>query len=325
MPLILTGCICLAYAQDTPSDLKATASLGEEELLMGKLMPLTVDVYMPSDSADIKFPLLEKAQSERKKFVTLGNDSVELLVKYTKMVDHVSGQPVMRYNLAIQSFDSGKYKIPELDFVVNGKTVKTNPLELKVIPVKAKADDQLDDFSDIVEPFEIMPADLEEELKMEEDSNVLLWCILGGSLLLLGIFVYYYLRYKKTGSLLRKPLPPYRYALNRLEKLRKENLPQKGKTKEYYTKLTEILRLYLNKQFGIKTFEKTSSEILSQIAADEKISNYETTLSNIFETADFVKFAKVNPSEIENNKCMERSVEFVENSHPEETEKGGEK
>ena len=296
---------------------QAVATLADDELLMGKTMPLRVVITLPADTSRVEFPLLQEALRQNKKYVSFVNDTIELLTKFSRAIENEGNGYAMRYDLTVQAFDSGRYEIPALDFLVDGKQIRSNPVSLSVIPVKVKADDKLDDFSSVAEPFEINPYPEE----MEEGAAALIWWIIAAAvLLLLGALAFFLFRRNGKFSLLPKAPAPYQVALDRLRKLRKQNLPQKGKTKEYYTRLTDILIYYLKKQFGIKTYEKTSTEILSQIEGDERLDDYLGVLKSIFETADFVKFAKVNPSEVENTRCLNDAYRFVEVSHPAETE-----
>ena len=293
---------------------QAVASLENDELLMGKTMKLTISVPVPNDTSKVEFPLLQQAVNARSKFVPLLNDSVEVLTSYTKTLEQQNNKDWVKYNMQIQAFDSGRYELPPFDFIVDGKKISSNRVSLNVIPVKAKADDQIEPFEEIVDPFELNPNP--EEMK---EPAGFLWWLIPVAILLLAFIVFLFIRYKKTGSLslLAKPLPPYAIALNKLRKLQAQNLPQKGKTKEYYTKLTDILRSYINRQFRLKTFEKTSNEILREIKEDERLSRFEGVIKSILETADFVKFAKVEPSVIENSRCLTDAERFIEASHPE--------
>lgn len=329
--LVISLCVFLCSAKAFPENISpqefkssAKASVSEPELLMGKTMPLTVTVSLPNDSAIVEFPILKEAARKNLKYVPLLNDSVELLVNCRTTLEKQGETMVMRYDMSLQSFDSGTYVLPPFDLTVNGVKVSTNPVKLSVLPVKVKADDKLDDFSNIAEPFDIMPDDVKDSLELEEASNALLWWLIAAAIAVLVLMVFLLIRYRKTGSiLLRKPLPPFIVALNKLKKLEQQKLLEKGKTKEYYTRLSDIVRIYLNRQFGIKTLEKTTTEILDSMAALPELAAYEEAVKRIFETSDFVKFAKVNPSETENRMCLETAEKFIENSHP--TEEGGKK
>lgn len=319
-------CLLTAFpAKSEPIVGEPTATLEDHEMLMGNLMKLTIAVPVENDSMKVEFPMLQEAQAQKRKYVPLLNDTVELLVKHTQSITDNEGRLYRQYNLQIQAFDSGRYELPPFELIVGGTPVKTNQVELSVIPVKAKADDKIDDFTGVSEPFEVNPNPDE----LEEESSPLLWWLTVAALILLVIIAYLYSHYRKTGRILphRKPVPIYQQALRKLRKLQEQNLPQKGKTKEYYTRLTNILRTYIYRQFGIKTIEKTTTEILYDIRNNESLAQYEGILKSIFETADFVKFAKVNPSVVENGRCLSDAERFVEASHPaeEQKEKGGDK
>lgn len=305
---------------------QATATLADNELLMGNIGKLEVLVPLPNDSAQVEFPLLSRAKSQKLEYVGLINDSIELRVAHKKALEKNNGKYFMRYDLAIQAFDSGRYKLPSLEFIVAGENVKTNPLDLSVLPVKVKSTDKLDDFTSVSEPFELYP---DSDQLEEEEAAGLTWLWISIVIVLL-ILLGSYLFFRKKGGIFkfRAPLSPYEQAIDKLNKLEKQHLPERGRTKEYYTRLSEILRTYLKRQFEIKTFEKTSSEILMQVSLDEQLSKYENVLKSIFETSDFVKFAKVNPSETENKRCIQEALRFIEASHPQEIndqKKGGNK
>lgn len=304
---------------------QAIATLPEKELLMGSTTKLDVEVTLPSDTSRVEFPLLKTAEVDKKKFISFVNDSIEMLVDHKKTLLTEGDRYAIRYELTIQAFDSGRYEIPSFEFIVAGQKVLSNPVEIDVIPVKVKADDKIDDFTGVALPFELNP---NPEEMLEADSAVLIWWIIGVAVLLL-LAITGYIFYRRNGRLFpsAKTLQPYEIALERLGKIETQKLPERGRTKEYYTRLTDVLRVYLKKQFNIRTSEKTSAEILSQIASNKEILNYEGILKSIFDTADFVKFAKVNPSVEENSRCMREAVKFVRDSHPKTTEteeKGGE-
>lgn len=295
---------------------QAVATLDDDQLLMGKKGRLEIEVPMPNDTSHVEFPLLQEALAQKKKYVSFLNDTVEILVAHSRALDVKDDRYYIRYDLSVQAFDSGRYEIPAMEFIVDGEKMKSNPVTLEVLPVKVKADDKLDDFSDVAAPFEVNP----NQDELEEDAAAFIWWIIA-AVILIALGSVGFLMYRKNGRIFPtgKPQAPYQVALEKLHKLRNQNLPERGRTKDYYTRLTDILRGYLRKQFDIRTLEKTSAEILTQVASNEAISRYEGLLREIFETADFVKFAKVNTSEVENSKCMKEAVGFVEASRPDET------
>ena len=312
--LVIAGIAASAF----PTGSQAVSRIDEKELLMGQTATITIEVPVPSDSASVEFPLMREARLQKKKYVALLNDTIEVLTDYKQSLTNRGERNYVNYSLTVQAFDSGTYKIPPFEFLVNGQPVKSDTLSLTVLPVKVTKDDPIDDFSELAQPFEDIPNPKELE---EEAASTIIWWLIAAAALFLVIIAVIIIRWRKTGALFSivKPQPPYAVALRKLRKLQEQNLPQKGKTKEYYTRLTDILRTYLRRQFGIKTLEKSTSEILRAVEENEKVSAYSGALKSIFETADFVKFAKVNPSVVENGRCLTEAERFVEASRPQET------
>lgn len=306
------------------AQMNVQASIEPETLLMGNVAALKVTVDVPGEKEKVRFPLLETLKGNR--FVPIAEDKVELLPEYTvdTLVDGVGRK--IRYNLSVQAFDSGKYVIPKFELLVGSDTLRSNALTLNVIPVKVKADDKLDAFSDPMAPFEVKFKDNADETgdKIKNHLRDFWWIYLLG-IALACICFYLYQRYKETGSILPvKHITPYESAMKRLANLKKKALWQNGKTKEYYSRLVDILRFYLRDQFGINAMEMTSRQILKAIYANTDLKNHAEDLKPVLDTADFVKFAKENPLADVNEDVFRRVSSFIEETHPvEEPENKG--
>jgi len=118
------------------------------------------------------------------------------------------------------------------------------------------------------------------------------------------------------------PLPPHVAALNELELLRKKELWQVGRIKEYHTELTDILRHYLQERFAIDSFEMTSGQTLDayEESCHGRNESYEL-LRQVLRSADMVKFAKAEPQGYEHDLSMKNAKAFVESTTPEPQEK----
>ena len=103
---------------------------------------------------------------------------------------------------------------------------------------------------------------------------------------------------------------PHQRALDNLEQLRQRQLWQAGKTKEYHTELTDIVRLFIEESTGIRATEMTSDETVTALEGSQwKIVC--AALRDIFTTADLVKFAKSEPLPHEHDRSMNEAVDFV--------------
>lgn len=216
--------------------------------------------------------------------------------------------------LKITTFDTGDVVINPIFFYAPDSTLIATAdsfrIHVSTIPV------------DTTKAFMDIQDTLNEHLRF---SELLPWLLLAlGTLLVVGFGLFVYFRRKKNkpvfALLKAKVLPPHEVAMQSLGKLKEKRLWQQGLVKDYYSELTDILRLYISKRFAIDAMEMLSSEILQQL---EPISESKSDLSNmndLLTTADLVKFAKANPLPNENDLYLSIAVNFVQNTKVEATQ-----
>lgn len=113
-------------------------------------------------------------------------------------------------------------------------------------------------------------------------------------------------------------LPPHEQAIKELDEIKQQKLWQQGRSKEYYTLITDTLRKYIEDRFGISAMEMTSGEILDLIRKNSEAQSVYDNLRQILQLADFVKFAKMNPLPDENDLSMMNAYLFVNQTKVEE-------
>lgn len=106
-------------------------------------------------------------------------------------------------------------------------------------------------------------------------------------------------------------IPPYELAIRKLEELENEKLWQQGNIKEYQSRLTFILREYIEKALSIRALEQTTSETIASLRSMYMEEGRLQDLSNMFNIADLVKFAKGEPAVNIHVEVMEKAKEFV--------------
>jgi len=110
--------------------------------------------------------------------------------------------------------------------------------------------------------------------------------------------------------------PAHVIAFRDLEALKNQKLPENGMVKEYYSRLTEVIRQYMTRQFGIHAMESTTLEILEAFSVQNTGSEeLNKKLENLLMLADLVKFAKEDPTPVENTTHMRSAVGFVEQTY----------
>jgi hypothetical protein len=86
-------------------------------------------------------------------------------------------------------------------------------------------------------------------------------------------------------------IPPAERALADLEELRKSSTVQDGDAEKFSVRVSDIIRVYLEGQWGIDTLDQTTEETLANISETPNASRYREDFSRFFDSCDLVKFA----------------------------------
>ncbi len=299
----------VAFVATSPmakSETEITATLDSAYILMGKQTTLHLEII--GDNAPGSLLLKDKADTLVKEV-----EIIDILPADT--TDLGNNRYQIKQDIIIQSFDSGLYTLPPFVYEVGKDVFKSNDLVLKVLPVPVDTLQTINGYADVIDAnahfFDFLPDFITDNWG---------WILLGLLLIAGAIAAYFILtkRVKITLTPPQKPIPPYQFAMESLSKLREEKLCEKGQEKEYYTRLTDILRIYLERRFGINAMEMTSSQIIATLNDNEQTKQPNRYMKQILEIADFVKFAKVRPLPDDNVKSFNSAVQFVEDTKPEE-------
>lgn len=303
---LLLPLIGLLTAFQVKPQVKLTASLDSASIMMGRVDTLRLIVERDVDRQGV-FPLFHKAVPGG--YVTLLGDTVELGFPRIDTLKCDGKRIAERLVVPVQVFDSGTYTLPPFVYITATDSVSSSQLELTVRPVNVGENDVIADYKDIVAPSD------KSFLDWMPDWLYELWWIWILLILAIAAAIYFGRKYRKTGkfiSLPEKPQPKsWTIALDRLEKLKAKNLWENGMEKEYFTELTDILRDYLFRRFGINAMEMTTNQIMSTLADQTDVKDKRAYVRKILAMADFVKFAKVRPLPSDNVEAFENAVNFV--------------
>lgn len=284
---------------------KITANLDSATLLMGKKTAIHLEIIESSNSGGIIMlapEMLIIPEVEVSDIVTL--DTVNL----------GNGLRQIHHDVIIQSFDSGAYIIPPIKYLVGNDTIKSNELALKVLPVDVSHLETVNPIADVEDYgskwFDFLP-----------DFIIDYWFLILLALIALSAGIYVYVLYKKKQIHMpfRQPTPklsPYEVAINELSSLKEKDLCSSGQEKEYYTILTDILRVYIQDRFGINALEMTTTQINRALSNNPETRSHNNMMRQILEVADFVKFAKVRPMPEDNVRSFNMALQFVEDTKP---------
>jgi hypothetical protein len=277
-------------------DVTVTAAFDTSRIFLGDQINYSVTVEQPSDLILALKPLKD----------TLCKN-IEILsgpVTDTTILNGNRLRSVSRY--LVTSFDSGFYQVPP----VYAEITKDNGIRrfysdyslLEVMRVKIAPPDTTVKIFDIVEPYKA-PVTLGEILPW-----VLLAAAVGALIWGIMILIRKFKKSKKKPEEVINPDPAHVIAFRELEKLKEEQLWQKGEVKLYYSLLTEILRQYLENRYGVYSLEMTTSETLEALLKTGfKKDELYMKLKTILNGSDLVKFAKYRPEPSENEQHFQDS------------------
>ena len=127
-----------------------------------------------------------------------------------------------------------------------------------------------------------------------------------------GVFLFYYLG-KKKNQLPAPPDPAHIRAFEELEQLSREQLLERGIVREYYFRLSEIFRRYIERRFHIPAVERTTEEIMPDILnLQECGSALKAEMREILRYADLVKFARFCPDRNTSDNDYRKVVRVIE-------------
>ena len=281
-------------------DVKVTAAFDTSRIYIGDQIHFSIIVEQPA-GLNLSIPFFKDTLF--KKIEILSGPIIDSSVNKEGRI-----KIVQKY--LVSSFDSGFYQVPpviaELKSESGIKRFFSGYSPLEVMRVKiAPADTTLKIF-DIIKPYRA-PVTLGEILPW-----ILLLAVLGALIWAVIRFIRKRKKSEKGIEVFINPDPAHVIAFRELEKLRDEKLWQNGETKLYYTKLTEILRQYLENRFHVFSLELTTSETLEALVKTgfKKDASY-NQLKTVLTGADLVKFAKYKPEPSENESHFQTSWDFV--------------
>lgn len=297
--LILSIYLYISIISAFSQEVNVTSSFDTSKIFIGDQIKFTITVDQPSDLR-LTLPLFKDTLCK----------NIEILSGPVIDTSSQDGRIKIIGKYLVTSFDSGFYQIPPVFAEMknqNGmKRFYSDYSQLEVMRVKIAPPDTTAKIYDIIKPYRA-PLTIGEVLPW-----VLLVALLG-ALVWLAIRFIRKLKKSKTGvEAVIDPDPAHIIAFRELEKLREEQLWQKGEIKYYYTKLTEILRQYLENRFRVFSLELTTAETLAALVKSgfKKDGSY-NQLKTVLTGADLVKFAKYNPESPENESHFQNSWDFV--------------
>lgn len=304
-PLLYKGLLLFAILLGINSfsqNIIVKAKLDNSSIKIGEQTQLNLSIQYRADNGDVKVSWPTITDTIIKQIEIVGKTKIDTIIP--DKADPYNF--IQNQTLTITSFDSGYYAIPPFRFIINGDSNNVRETEAILFQVQTFQIDTTRAIKDIKPPYEA-PFDFRELIPYLAWGALILAIII--------IIIYLFKRYmkKKPAPVIEAipELPPHILALEALEKLRAEKLWQEGKIKIYYSSITEIIRLYIERRYKIDTLEQTTDEILKSFQRIETDKEIKTKLKHLLIMADLVKFAKEQPLPNENEMSLNNAVDFV--------------
>ena len=290
--IILTASVLAASAQ-----VSVEAVIDSIQIFVGQQAHVTLTATA-KENAKVEFP-----QFKPMEYITPGVEVLDRQELEQQAQDNGFVSRSMVYTMT--SFDDTLYYIPPMTVKIDGKPYKSKSLALKVLTIEV---DTLH-----AEQF-FGPKDVQDNPFQWSDWSMPFWLSVL-MLFLLAAAYYLSLRLRDNKPIIShirivKRLLPHQKAMKEIEQIKADKMVSSENSKEYYTKLTDTLRKYIEERYGFNAMEMTSSEIIEKLMASQDQKSLDE-LRQLFTTADLVKFAKYSTLINENDANLVNAIDFI--------------
>ena len=200
-------------------------------------------------------------------------------------------------------FEEGKYTIPELEFKVGDKILKTIPYEVEVVNTAQKGVV----INDIMNNKEI-------KLDVIDYWQLYKWYVLAAlALIALIIIIVMFVKYGRKSK--DSPVVATNQTLKELDSLKKKKYIEEGNYRSFYVELIDISRKFIAKQYRIPADVLLTDDLIHLMKENNTISqDNEKIIEDVFFRGDLVKFAKTFPDQQTMEKDFNEIKDFVKRS-----------
>jgi len=215
---------------------------------------------------------------------------------------------ILNQKVTLTSFDSGTFVIPQFTAMyekIGYSTLypaTTDSFFLRFRTVRV----------DTSKPFKDIKGQLDEPVSWEEYLPYIYWTLGVIIAIIAGYYLWKRFKPKKIEYQEYDPkIPPHIIALESLKQLDNEKLWQKGYVKQYHSRLSDIIRTYIERRFKFLAMEMVTDDTLTEMKKHVSDSKIIENLRYSLQLADLAKFAKFQPLPDENSNSMNKMYEFV--------------
>jgi len=221
---------------------------------------------------------------------------------------------VTAYQYRLEPFLSGKYDIPAFTFAFHDVNDPNSKHELSSEPITVEVTSLLGE-----ERAKLVIEDIEGVVEMPKAASR--WWLWGLGVLAVAVIPagWLLLRSRRTKALVRIFRPAHELAYARLRALVADELVEAGRIKEFYERISGILRHYIEDRFDLRAPERTTEEFLAELRFTEVLSaSQKEALGEFMTHCDLVKFAKHEPTTEQVQRTFDLVKDFIEKTRSDE-------
>ena len=235
-------------------------------------------------------------------------------VKVTKQKKGLPNLLDLQGSVVITSFEEGIYELPQIaigrvseDGVIDTLMFDPVRLEVKTMPVDTAT---------------FTPHDIKGQIRYPLTFSELFPWLCGFLLLTIIVILIVRLirRRLSAGSADVRKDPAHIVALRKLDEYRGSQMWAPEKQKLFYSGVTDVLREYISERYGISAMEMTTAEIFADMKNVDAPQELLSEVRDLFDRADFVKFAKYVASDEDNASALPVAVRFVTGTYQTDVE-----
>ncbi len=277
------------------------ASVNHNEATIGEKVRFTITVESDPD-IEVVFPGFKEKLAD----LTVKNHG------RTEPKNLDSGKIKQKEWYDLETFTPGSYVIPPLTVKYrlpnsegdNYAEVNTNEIFVEIKSL-ISGDETAKDIKEIKGPVDIAI------------NYFVIYLIIGGAFGVAGIAfgVIYFIKQRNKNKVYvpPPPLPAHEIAYMELKHLAELDLISKGMVKEYFSRLSNILRHYIEKRFAIMAPERTTEEFFVEMSrAGVLEQDHKELVSKFLEKSDLVKFAKYGPNNEEIDGALQAATRLID-------------
>lgn len=242
----------------------------------------------------------------------------EFAIRGLEIPDPEELGPYRKYQqiYTINCYTIGNYTIAptRIRYVQNKEeTAEKKELSSPEIFIEILSPLKLDEKGNVVEQSEDIE-DIESVLALPAPKRDYSRIWIASAITLFFLFLLFgFIFRKKAKEEKEPPIPPHLLALKELKKIQSLNLVAQKEYKEYYNRVSFVLRTYLENRFGLHAPERTTPEFVQEMVKTDCLTEAQKEQLRLFlMQCDLVKFAKNVPSESQCNDIFQMVLQFIE-------------